>query len=293
MNRKRKSKNKISADVIPTYLFGTVSKIDEGGVSIDVKRDIDIPLPIDGNMGRSIDYMDVSGLGSSSWESSILGGFFSMPTVSAVKLLNAAYKQGIPIYTINSSNMDTIISQLSVDSSVISAIQDAINAGDEVIISQTNIQYYDWNGIGYIVYDPVTGAGGYMISGGLMGAGTTKPIPAQELDALYARLCMNKRSLVLGIALMYIMTPYRQGGKLPGGFDCSGFVGWVYLLAGYPQLFNGTYGISAAAQYMITKHTDYPLIADLIFYSHTNNPANIHHVGIIAFQGVYSAAFGT
>ena len=277
----------VSADVIPTYLFGTVSKVDEGGVSIDVKRDIDIPLPIDGNMDRSIDYMNVSGLGSSSWESSILGSFFSVPTVSAVKLLNAAYKQGIPIYTITSSNMDTILPQLQVDPSVISAIQNAINAGDEVIISQSNIQYYDWSGVGYIVYDPATGAGGYMISGGLMGAGTAKPLPMQELNALYLRLCMDKRSLVLGIALMYILTPYRnKDGKLPGAFDCSGFVGWVYLLAGYPQLFNGTYGISAAAQYTITKHTDYPLIADLIFYSHSINAAYIHHVGIIIFQGL-------
>ncbi len=286
VNIKQPSYALVSADVIPTYIFGTVSKVDEGGVSIDVKRDIDTPLPINGDMGRTQAFMNISGLGGSSWESSILGGFFSVPTVSAVKLLNSAYKQGIPIYTINSSNMNTILPQLQVDPSVISAIQDAINAGYEVIISQSNVQYYDWNGVGYIVYDPSTGAGGYMISGGLMGAGTTKPIPAQELDALYARLCMNKRSLVLGIALMYIMTPYRQGGKLPGGFDCSGFVGWVYLLAGYPQLYNGTYGISAAAQYMLTKHTDYPLIADLIFYSHTINPGYIHHVGIIIFQGL-------
>ena len=288
---KQPSEALVSADVIPTYLLGTVSKVDEGGVSIDVKRDIDIPLPIDGNMDRSVAYMNVSGLGSSSWESSILGNFFSTPTVSAVKLLNSAYNQGIPIYTITSGNMDSIISQLNIDPQVISAIQDAINASYEVIISKTNIQYYDWNGVGYIVYDPATGAGGYMISGGLMGAGTTKPIPAQELDALYARLCMDKRSLVVGIAMMYILTPYRHGGKLPGGFDCSGFVGWVYLLAGYPQLFNRTYGISAAAQYMLTKHTDYPLIADLIFYSHTKNPANIHHVGIIAFQGIMIDAY--
>ena len=283
----KENKKMVSADVIPTYLFGTVSKVDESGVSIDVKRDIDIPLPIDGNTGRSIDYMNVSGLGSSSWESSILAGFFSVPTVSAVKLLNSAYNQGIPIYTITSSNMDSILPKLSVDSTVISAIQDAINAGDEVIISQSNIQYYDWNGVGYIVYDPATGAGGYMISGGLMGAGTSKPLPMQELDALYARLCMDKRSLVLGIAMMYILTPYRyKDGKLPPYFDCSGFVGWVYLLAGYPQLFNGTYGISAAAQYMLTKHTDYPLIADLIFYSHTNDPSKIHHVGIIIYQNL-------
>ncbi len=254
-----------------TYLFGTMSKVDKGGVSIDVKRDIDIPLPIDGNTGRSIDYMNVSGLGSSSWESSILGGFFSMPTVSAVKLLNAAYKQGIPIYTITSSNMNTILSQLNVDPSVISAIQNAINAGYEVIISQTNVQYYDWNGVGYIVYDPSTGAGGYMINGGLMGAGTACPLPKPgasdppgqtcpstvPLTSIFAvdsygqtQLTSVARNDIVDCAASQIGAPYIGG--CPYGqncqnncsplsnasrncFDCSGLVAYCYSIAGFKQ----------------------------------------------------------
>ena len=267
----RENKNKISADVIPTYIFGTVSKVDEGGVSLDVKRDIDIPLPIDGNMDRSIDYMNVSGLGSSSWESSILGGFFSMPTVSAVKLLNAAYKQGIPIYTITSGNMDTILPQLQVDSSVNSAIQDAINAGEEVIISKTNIQYYDWNGVGYIVYDPATGAGGYMISGGLMGAGTACPLPKPgasdppgqicpatvPLTSLFAvdsygdqQLTLATRNNIVNDAIAQIGAPYESACPFGGincvcnspaynegvlCFDCSGLVSYCYAQERFKQ----------------------------------------------------------
>jgi hypothetical protein len=43
-----------------------------------------------------------------------------------------------------------------------------------VVIAQKNqITYNNWTGTGYIVLDPDTGAGAYMISGGLSGGSTT------------------------------------------------------------------------------------------------------------------------
>ncbi|MEW6104614.1 MAG: hypothetical protein AB1630_12515, partial [bacterium] len=47
----------------------------------------------------------------------------------------------------------------------------AINTGKIVTIPQREIQYYDWEGIGYTIIDPNTGAGAYMISGGMKGGG--------------------------------------------------------------------------------------------------------------------------
>ena len=45
-----------------------------------------------------------------------------------------------------------------------------MNAGKLVTVSRSNIEFQDWNGCGYIILDPETGAGAYMISGGLSGA---------------------------------------------------------------------------------------------------------------------------
>jgi len=39
-----------------------------------------------------------------------------------------------------------------------------------VTVSKTNITYNGWTGVGYIIIDPLTGAGAYMISGGMSGA---------------------------------------------------------------------------------------------------------------------------
>lgn len=45
-----------------------------------------------------------------------------------------------------------------------------MNTGKVVTVPQTEINFNGWTGVGYIIIDPTTGAGAYMISGGLGGA---------------------------------------------------------------------------------------------------------------------------
>lgn len=89
--------------------------------------------------------------------------------VSAIKALQVANDKGIPIYTVNQTNINTVLPQLEVDIQVKEDIQDAVNAGKEVTVSKTNISFNGWIGCGYIVINPETGAGAYMLSGGTNG----------------------------------------------------------------------------------------------------------------------------
>jgi hypothetical protein len=237
------------------FLFGVPYKATEGGIGIDVDRNIKTAFPIDGDMQRKKDFMIVSGLGTSAWENMVLESFFDIPSVSAIKLLKIAYQQGIPIYTIDNSNINTVLPQLQVSSEVKSDIQNAVNAAKKVIVSKTNVQYNDWNGAGYIILDPVKGSGAYMISGGLSGGGTSKHPDAsiRQRSDWTAFVTSITRQAIIELAIVYLDTPYIWGGSDPDcGFDCSGFVHYVFTSIYGEEIF-GNKKRNVAGQYDYLK----------------------------------------
>jgi len=128
----------------------------------------------DGNNETMKQFMLSSGMASSALEHSVPEKLFSTPEqkaegISAVKALQIANDQGIPIYTVNQTNISTVLPQLQVDQQVKEDIQNAVNAGKVVTVSKTNINVNGWSGCGYIIINPETGAGAYMISGGTNG----------------------------------------------------------------------------------------------------------------------------
>lgn len=90
--------------------------------------------------------------------------------VSAIKALQVAASQGLKIYSIDKTNISTVLPFLSHDSGTIQDIQNAVAAGKVVTISQSKVTVSDWTGSGYIILDPTTGAGAYMIGGGKDGS---------------------------------------------------------------------------------------------------------------------------
>ncbi len=80
---------------------------------------------------------------------------------------------------------------------------------------------------------------------------------------------------IVGIAQSYFGVPYVYGGTSPSGFDCSGFVQYVYRQAGVslPR--------TASAQQAATTSVSNPRPGDLVFFG---SPA--YHVGIYVSPGV-------
>ncbi len=84
----------------------------------------------------------------------------------------------------------------------------------------------------------------------------------------------GKRGEVLTIARRYLGTPYRYGGSDPRGFDCSGFVLYVFRQVGV-QLPH-----TAAGQFGQLRTVQNPQPGDLVFFHTYGN--GVSHVGIYA-----------
>ena len=81
-------------------------------------------------------------------------------------------------------------------------------------------------------------------------------------------------STIVSIAKQYKGVKYVFGGASPSGFDCSGFISYVYNKAGI-----STPRLSAAGYYNASTPVSTPQIGDLVFFSNTYK-SGISHVGI-------------
>jgi hypothetical protein len=128
----------------------------------------------DNNPATAIDYNKQRGVNYSANEHLIPEKIFTSPAnpgqaVSAVKALAVASAQGQKIFTLTAQNIATMLPQLTISPDVQMEIQNAVAAGKEATVSQGNVTVGGWSGVGYIISDPVTGAGAYKVSGSANG----------------------------------------------------------------------------------------------------------------------------
>ena len=96
---------------------------------------------------------------------------YRIPSLSAIQILREANEVGIPIYLINQDNIDKV--SLSIPYDAMEEIRGYVELGYEAIVPQREVSIMDWHGVGYVIRDPETYAGRYMINGGY-GGGTFK-----------------------------------------------------------------------------------------------------------------------
>ncbi|MFH1672766.1 MAG: hypothetical protein ABIF87_05010 [Pseudomonadota bacterium] len=153
--------------------FGIPRSVRQGVLAMDADRLLNVVKALDGDNNKAVQFMLNSGMNSSALEHEVPEKLFSTPDapaegISAVKALKIANDQGIPIYTIEQSNMPTVLPQLQIDPLAKMDIENAVNAGKLVTVPKSNISFHEWIGCGYIIINPDTGAGAYMISGELI-----------------------------------------------------------------------------------------------------------------------------
>lgn len=162
-------------DVKRITSYNVVTKLDYGNLFIDVDADDHYLKDRKGDTNKEKICRYHLGLNGSANE-----GFIwtlccperNRGTVSTVSILEKAKKDGIEILKLDKTNINekiTTLDGLKLSKSEINRIKTDIEAGKIVVIPEENITIESWNGTGYIVLDPDTGAGAYMISGGLNG----------------------------------------------------------------------------------------------------------------------------
>lgn len=112
-------------------------------------------------------------------------------------------------------------------------------------------------------------------------ASTASASTTQSASEEKAAPANPKGGSVVEIASRYVGTPYVHGGRSPAGFDCSGFVSYVYAQVGksLPASTAGLRGVGTRVSAANAKP------GDLVMFS------NINHVGIYAGNGMmYDAA---
>ncbi len=242
-------------------VFGIPKSAGSNGMMMDVDRIMQSVFSKDGSIDTVKQYMFSSGSVSSALEHEVPEQLYSLPAnpvsgVSAVKALQLANDQGIPIYTINQANINTILPQLQIDVAAKDDIVNAVNAGKEVTVSKSNINVNSWLGCGYIVIDPTTGAGAYMISGGANGVWITMVAALIFLLAALAAvafLAAGAATLILVAVLVFIGLMFVYGemyfafgrDRTNEFLGCLSIVGIIH------------YAVSRAAHYLPLAFEDY------------------------------------
>lgn len=153
------------------YTFNVPTEFKGSSFYIDVDHNVFGVTSNEGNKENEIAYMFHSGTLSSAMEHVIFEQITGTPSVSTIRVLEEANKRGIQIYSIGKSNVD-YVDDFDISTSVKKDVKNAVADGKIVIIPEKEIQFGEWNGSGYIVYDAATGAAGYLISGGISGGST-------------------------------------------------------------------------------------------------------------------------
>ncbi|WP_085991067.1 LysM peptidoglycan-binding domain-containing protein [Oceanobacillus senegalensis] len=102
---------------------------------------------------------------------------------------------------------------------------------------------------------------------------TTKKAPTNQKEQPKADVDYNVEQLI-STATSLEGTPYKWAGSDPSGFDCSGFIHYVYSQAGKDIKRQSSAGFFDRAYYVNT-----PQVGDLVFFENTYK-SGISHMGV-------------
>ena len=187
----------------------------EGSLYIDVDMDSHGVVSLNGEEDAPREYMSSTGMMSSLYESTVWEELTGYESVSTISILAKAQEENVEVLLLSSLNMDTELEKLNTDEATRQTVINAVNSGKVVTIPAEEITIGNWTGTGYIVTNPETGAGEYMISGGLNGGSTSDEVTlAYMVDIGLTIWDMIEALLMISNAITALAA---AGGAVAGG----------------------------------------------------------------------------
>jgi hypothetical protein len=241
----------------PNYSWGVIRKVGFPGVNMDIGHVRNLTWAKDGREQSWISYNRLRGQYMSVLEHAIPEQFFSDPAqcnlngtrtanpalppcnqgVSAMRAIELAAQSGQKVFSITRAvyidNPNIVTARLGAHSeSTKNRVQQALDVGYEVTIHEAPIAQSGWVGAGFILSDPATGAGGYLIDGGSNGGWYSLLVNAAgaliAITLFSGKLALAGLIAPFGIALGYLILAIAVVGviafilaELNGGYDRS------------------------------------------------------------------------
>ena len=161
-----------------------------------------------------------------------------------------------------------------------------VNRGLEVVIRE-ELDNDQWKR--YEIFQDTLGGRPYLFNGGLPPGGSDgSGAPGIDYQVPAEALTDEEFAAIYKEAQKYVGTPYVWGGSTPEtGFDCSGYVCWVYNQNGYDVGRTTANGLWNKSQH-ISEAEAKP--GDLVFFEGTYDTPGKSHVGIYLGNGMMVSA---
>ena len=161
-----------------------------------------------------------------------------------------------------------------------------VNKGLEVVIRE-ELDNDQWKR--YEIFQDTLGGRPYLFKGGLPPGGSDgSGAPGIDYQVPAEALTDEEFAAIYKEAQKYVGTPYVWGGSTPEtGFDCSGYVCWVYNQNGYDVGRTTANGLWNKSQH-ISEAEAKP--GDLVFFEGTYDTPGKSHVGIYLGNGMMVSA---
>jgi len=161
-----------------------------------------------------------------------------------------------------------------------------VNKGLEVVIRE-ELDNDQWKR--YEIFQDTLGGRPYLFNGGLPPGGSDgSGAPGIDYQVPAEALTDEEFAAIYKEAQKYVGTPYVWGGSTPEtGFDCSGYVCWVYNQNGYNVGRTTANGLWNKSQH-ISETEAKP--GDLVFFEGTYDTPGKSHVGIYLGNGMMVSA---